>query len=289
MQAILNIDDLPDGVSKKEKVLLLGRSISRYLFRALLLIALLVTAWFLFSRMPVNYTDWLHTFRPAALNWQNPYHREAMVFNPPWIFPVLYPLAVLPHPAGASLLIIISVIAVAMYVGSLKKTLIVAASAPMAAFFALGQLDALLLFGLMLPRGLGLPILLAKPQGVFLAILPRLNRWSILVTLLIFVVSVFIWGQWWWNIIAYQPNKQANMSLFPYTIVLGIPLTYLGLKRKSDALLCAASLCFAPYFMAQSMLPMVAAIVRETEDWRWWGGIVLGSWVYEAAMKGFLW
>jgi hypothetical protein len=210
-----------------------------------------------------------------------------MVFNPPWIFPLLYPIALLPYRAGAGLLVIISVIAVAMYTRSIKKTLIVAASAPMAAFIALGQLDALLLFGLMIPYGMGIPILLAKPQAVFLTVLPRLNRWSMLLTLAVFVLSVFIWGDWWTNIIGNRPNAKANMSLFPYTIVLGIPLAYLGLKRKSDALLCLGSLCFAPYFMTHSILPAVAAIVRETDDWRWWTAVVLGSWIYLAVMKGF--
>lgn len=280
---------LPEGMSKKEKLLVIGRFVGSHLFKAVILCGLLLIAWGLFIQLPVTYVDWHHNFRPAALNWQNPYFREARIFNPPWIFPVLYPLAVLPHPAGVSLLIVISVIAITKYTGSIKKTLLVAVSAPMAALLVLGQLDALLLFGLMIPYGLGLPILIAKPQGVFLTILPRLNRWSILIMLLVLVTSVFIWGEWWWNIIGQRPNPKGNMSLFPYSIVLGIPLAFLGLKRKSDALLCVGSLCFAPYFMTHSLLPAVAAIIRETNNWRWWVAIVLGSWIYEAAMKGFLW
>jgi hypothetical protein len=282
-------DNLPEVSLKRENILVVCKFAGGYIVKGLILSILLLVAWFLFTHLPLNYRDWIHTFRPAALHWQDPYFKEAMVFNPPWIFPLLYPLAVLPHPAGVSLMIIISVIAVAMYTGSIKKTLIVAASAPMAAFFALGQLDALLLFGLMIPYGLGIPLLLAKPQGVFLAMLPRLNRWSILLMLLVFGVSVLVWGAWWLNIMGHRPNLKANMSLFPYTVVLGIPLAFLGLKRKSDALLCVGSLCFAPYFMAQSMLPAVAALVRETDDWRWWSAVVVGSWIYEAAMKGFLW
>ncbi|MFC1976487.1 hypothetical protein ACFLXQ_08810, partial [Chloroflexota bacterium] len=231
--------------SKKLDMLTIGKFIGQ----ALVLGMLVIIAWILFARLPVTYQDWSHTFRPAALHWQDPYYRESRVFNPPWIFPVLYPLALLPNRVGAGLLIIVSVIAVTMYTGSIKKTLIVAASAPMAVLIALGQLDALLLFGLVIPYGLGIPILVAKPQAVFLTILPRLNRWSILFTLLVFALSIFIWGDWWTNIIGHQLNVRANMSLFPYTIILGIPLAFWGLRRKSDALLCLGSLCFAPYFM----------------------------------------
>lgn len=257
--------------------------------KILLFIAAICLVWMVFTRLPVSAVDWIHSFRPAALQWQNPYFREGSIFNPPWLFPLLYPLAVLPGSASVGMLIMISVLAIGLYVKSPIKMLFIMASVSMASVIALGQLDALLLYGLMIPYGLGIPLLLVKPQGVFLAIVPRLNRWSILFILLVFVVSVVVWGDWWANIFAHRPNPKGNISLFPYTIPLGILLAYFGFKRKSDALLCSASLCFAPYFMAQSMLPAIAAAIRETDNWRWWTVIVVGTWLYMAAMKGFLW
>ncbi len=159
-------------------------------FTAVVGTTLLLITWFLFANLPVTYNDWLDFFRPAALHWRNPY--SGFIFNPPWIFPLLYPLALLPYRAGAGLLMIISVVAVAMYVGSPKKTLVVALSVPMVVLITLGQLDALLLFGLMIPKGLGLPILVLKPQGVFLTMFRRLNRWSISVMLLILLLSFLV-------------------------------------------------------------------------------------------------
>jgi predicted neutral ceramidase superfamily lipid hydrolase len=183
---------------------------------------------------------------------------------------------------------LLSIIVVSIYVGSPKKLLVVALSAPMATLFALGQLDGVLLLGLMLPAEWGLPLLVAKPQGVFLAIFRRINRRSLIAIVLIIALSILIWGLWWQNIIGYQPNQEPNISLFPYSILAGIFLLYFGIKRDSDALLCFASLCFMPYFMITSALPAIAALTRETEDWRLWAAVVVGSWIYLAAMRGFL-
>ncbi len=266
-----------------------GKLFGLLVAKALFVFTAVFVAWFVFTHLPVPSMDWVNHFRPAALQWQAPYFRPGTIFNPPWLFPLLYPLAVLPHRVGIGALTMLSILAVGLYTKSVIKLLFVMASVAMGAVIVQGQLDALLLYGLMIPYGLGIPLLLTKPQGVFLAILPRLNRWSILFTVLIFGVSILIWGNWWVEILAHRPNPKANLSLFPYSIPLGIFLAYLGLRRKSDALLCTASLCFVPYFMAQSMLPAIAAAVRETDDWRWWSLIVVGSWVYVAAMKGFLW
>lgn len=264
------------------------RFTARYLGQGILVGVLVLIAWGIFIYLPVTYEDWHNIFKPAALHLDNPYHKAGVIFNPPWLFPFLYPVARLPYPAGVALLMVISVFAVALYVGSPKKTLVVAFSAPMAALISLGQLDALLLFGLLLPGGLGLPILLLKPQAVFLTILPRLNRRSLAVLSLFLIVSVLIWGFWWLEIIGHTPTQTFNVSLFPYSVIGGIPLAFWGFKRKSDALLCLASLCLAPYFMIHSLLPAVAALVRETEQWWGWAAIVLGSWLYLLAMKGLL-
>jgi len=264
-----------------------GKALSLYLGKAVLAGGLFLIAWVLFTYLPVTYQDWTVAFRPAALRWDNPYYEGWRIFNPPWLFPILYPIALLPPAAGGGLLILISIIVVAVYVGSPSKMFFVICSASMVGLITLGQLDALLLLGLMMPKGLGIPVLMLKPQGVFLAILPRLNRWSILVTVLILGISVLIWGFWWENILANQPNAGVNISLFPYTVLPGLILAFYGLKRKSDAFLCVASLCLAPYFMIHSMIPAVVAIIKETDNWRWWTATVLGTWLYFLMMKGF--
>ncbi len=246
---------------------------------------LLLGVLVLFAFLPVTYKDWLTVFRPAALRWLAPYSPPGLVFNPPWLFPFLHPLAILPPRWGAGLLMLLSVVVVSLYVRSPLKLLVVVLAAPMSTLFALGQLDGLLLVGLMLPIEWGIPFLLLKPQGVFLLILRRLNRRAVVVAALALLASVAGWGFWWQNILGFQPNQTVNLSLFPYSLLIGLPLLYFGWKRNSDALLCLASLCFVPYFMITSALPAVAALVKETDDRRVWGAVIVVSWVYLVTMR----
>lgn len=260
-----------------------SKHITQHIFRVVTVCVSVLIVLFLFTFLPVTYKDWIHTLRPAALNWRSPY--QSGIFNPPWLFLILHPLTLLPPRVGAGLLMFLSMVVVAAYVGSPKKTLVVALSAPMVVLFTLGQVDALVLLGLMIPNGLGLPFLLMKPQGVFLATARRINGRSLIFTLVIILASVMVWGFWWQDIRGTPINAPYNVSFFPYSVVVGFILLYVGLKRNSDALLCLASLCFSPYFMITSMLPAVAAVILETDDKRWWTIAVLGSWLYLMVMK----
>lgn len=264
------------------------RSTLSKIMRLILALLLGIVAWILFAHIPVTYNDWMTYFKPASLNWLSPYDIRG-VYNPPWTFLILYPFAALSAPWGAAGLILISVIGIALYTRSPWKTMAVTTSAPFLLLLVVGQLDGLILYGLMAPYGLGLPIILIKPQGVFMTILRRINRWSLLVITLTVVISVLIWGFWWQNnLLTGIPDRPHNVSLFPYTIIPGVVVAYLGLKRDSDAFLCLASLCFSPFFQTHSILPTVAAIIRETDDWRYWGAVVVGSWVYYLLEFGFL-
>lgn len=233
----------------------------------------------LFLLLPTNYADWVNHLRPAALaGWQNV--DTIYVYNPPWTLLPLYPLALLPPRLGASLLGALTLAGLAVYLRSPRKLLAVAASAPLVLTIAQGNIDILPVLGLLVPDGRGLPLLLIKPQGVLLAALPRLNRRSLLLTGLVISLSLVIWGPAWLTPDLPSTWGPVNLSLFPCSIPLALPLVYLGLKRKSDSLLCLASLCIAPYWMIMSGLPAVAACVKESDDWRAWLAVVTGAWAY---------
>ncbi len=238
----------------------------------------------LFWLLPIPYVDWRATFRPAILNFGDPYFRAGRVFNPPWLLAILYPLAILPPRLGAAILMTISMLGIVFYVKGPLKIAAVALSAPVMALFLYGQLDGLLLWALMLPAWAGLPFLLAKPQGVLLTTLRRLNLKSAGVTAGVFALSIVIWGFWWQQIIGYQPDQTVNLSLFPYSVPFGIAFLYFGWKRDSDTLLMLGSLCFSPYFMITSTLPAVAGIIRDSDN-RWvWATVVAFSWMYMLGM-----
>ncbi len=249
---------------------------------------LMLALWGLFAFLPVTYKDWVDAFRPAALHWQNPYFSPGLIFNPPWLFPFLHPIALLPARFGAGLLMFLSLLVVALYVRSPKKLLVVVIAAPMSTLFTLGQLDALLLVGLMLPGWASVPFLLAKPQGVFLTLLNRTrrNRQTAIAIVAVLLLSMFVWGFWWQNIIGFAPNQTVNLSLFPYSLIVTLPLLYLGWKNESDGFLALASLSVMPYFMITSALPAIAALVKETDNWRWWVLIVVASWIHLLTMRG---
>jgi hypothetical protein len=139
----------------------------------------------------------------------------------------------------------------------------------------------------MIPAGMGLPFLLIKPQGLFLTVLRHFSLRALLLTGLVFLVSVALWGFWWQQTTTAQYFLTAshNVSFFPYGVLPGLFFLYLGWKKKSDAWLCVASLCLSPYFMTTSLLPAVAAGLRETEKKRYWLLIIAGSWIFFFAAR----
>ena len=242
---------------------------------------LVLAAWFILSLWPHDPIDWTGSFLPAARAFYGPYTTDATqeVCNPPWLYPVLWPIAVWPTALSIGMLYLVSLIAIAVYVKTPGRIVAVIAAAPLWGVLWYGQIDALLLLALVAPAAIGLPFILVKPQGIFLTVLNgRLTYKSLLVTLLVLTASFLIWGGW--PAMLQRPAEGLNASLFPYSIPFGVVFLALGLRYKSDALLCLASLCISPYVQYHSMLPAVAAGIRETKGWKYWLPIIIASWAY---------
>jgi hypothetical protein len=252
----------------------------------ILLIACLVVALYYF---PVTYGDWWAYFRPAALSLANPYQVRG-VLNPPWTFVLLHPLAVLPGRWGGVGIAFLSIVAVALLLRSPAKLVAVSASAPFIFVMVLGQLDALVLYGLMLPSSLGPLLILAKPQGAVLTVLTRINRRSLLVLGVVLVISMLVWGFWPAQMLrsGLVPDELRNASFFPFSLPLVPVLLYFGIKRRSDAFLCWATLCASPFFQMHSVLPAIACTIRETNDWRIWALLPILSWLVYAWHVGWV-
>lgn len=235
--------------------------------------------WAVLLVLPVTYADWFNYFGPAARRWFDPYSIHG-VLNPPWTFLLLAPLGQLPGSAGPAALQLIIIGAIMLYVRSPLKLLAVVSSVPFVFDLVVGQLDGLAIVGLLIPSGLGLPLLLIKPQAAALTALTRLNKWSLLSLGLVGAASILIWGFWWWQIDphGYNPDPSRNLSLFPYPLPLAAALAWWGVKRKSDALLCAATLCLSPFFQIHSMLPLAAATARDLPA-RWVWLLPVMSWL----------
>jgi hypothetical protein len=250
-----------------------------------LLASLVAVLW----HLPVTYGDWWGFFRPAALSLGHPY-QVSRVFNPPWAFVLLYPLAVLPGRWGGVAIALLSIVAIALYLRSPVRVLAASASAPFIFVIVLAQLDALALYGLMLPASLGPLLILIKPQGSLLAVLKRINRHSLLILACVLLTSFLVWGFWPTEMLraGLVPDELRNATFLPYSLPLTPVLLFYGLRKRSDALLCWATLCISPYFQTHSLLPAVAATIRETKDWRIWAAVTVLSWLVYAAHVGWV-
>lgn len=234
----------------------------------------------IFSYLPVTYYDWSGSFFEAASNLKSPYGSNT--FNPPWLYVLIHPLTWFGERIGVSLLIIATFVILAYYLKDPKKMLAIGFSAPLVALVTLGQIDGLVLIGFLVPSDYAPLFFLMKPQGIFLATLRRISWKSIAIVAIALILSFVIWGNWLMEGLDYLglTNGDQNISLFPFTIPVGLCFLYTGLKRRSDACLCLASLCFSPYFMITSLLPFTAAAIKESENKHDWVAVVLATWIY---------
>lgn len=112
---------------------------------------------------------------------------------------------------------------------------------------------------------------LVKPQiGIVVAVLALLELWKgrrykTIAALMVFEVAIFAvslsMGMQWGFMIA----RSGNWSLFPWSLLLGLPLAWYALRRRDRfAGLAAAPLC-SPYVGPQSWIAVLPAAAR-----RWW-------------------
>lgn len=212
---------------------------------------------------------------------------------PPWVAVGLAPLSWLPMRWGWAVLVVIS-LALALAVarrwcaGYIKPVLFLI-SPPMLYVLLHGQMDALVLAGCLLPREWWVLVALTKPQitgGLALGVLRARWRQMLLVTALGLLIS-FIWfGDWplqlWRQPAAFiQAPHNVMGGVWPLAIPVGVFLLVMGLRRKEDRLLLAASPFFAPYVATSSLLGLWLAVLTFLTDveaglvWlSWWGVIV---------------
>lgn len=232
-------------------------------FSVLWLVSSLVPPYFSW----VEGSDWKLFFRPAGQNLQSPYSIEG-IYNPPWLIAAIAPLTWLPTKIGAAILAAFTLTILIGYVKDWPKIAALLLSAPVLATICNGQVDIIPLLGLIGPTWCSLALLTAKPQGVFLAALTRLDRKAIGVMAVILAGSFLVWGLWPLNISI--PQTSHSRSLFPWTLpgTLGI-LAWLRANPKTryaDALLCVASLAAFPYWGVHSILPATTLFIKNTQS-----------------------
>ena len=218
-------------------------------------------------------TDW-DVFRSAVLalfSGQNPYsvgQGEMRFFNPPWILLPIAPLAALPPLTGLLLNALVSLFVLLFVSRRLKMTkweFFLLAICPMHLQSMLyGNVEWLPLMGLLFPAPIAMLFFSTKPQAtlgfILLALLRqwKASRWrglalTLAPTFAVALLSVVLWGM----PPVPGPNNPGQRSLFPFSLLLGIPALILALRKDDDRTAGFVGPFVSPYVTFHGYLPAV--------------------------------
>lgn len=236
--------------------------------------------------------DWIQSFLlaiPIFLNGGNPYS-VTHFWNPVW---ALFPLIPFEFaPLGRCLLFIVSVVAymlIAKKLGARPVTMFAFLVSPLV-FDALlwGNIEWLTLLGLAMSPLSGMWLLVLKPQmtiapiAFILLFALRDRGWlasAKLITLPVvaLVASFAVYGFWIVKLINYSSVTGQSLSFFPWSLVPGVVLFVLSLRRRDIRYSLAASPMFFPSISPQVWLVVPLAFVSST---RWSIVFLVASWVF---------
>jgi len=245
--------------------------------------------------------DW-ETFHGAAwriLESETPLYGEpvthAYYFNPPWLAVALIPLALLPFRLGwAALAAATMAMAVVLLRRwergtSLVKPILVLLSPPMLYTIMHGQIDVLIIGGVLLPVQWWALIALTKPQVTLglLAGIPRRQRSRASLLAGLVIAASLIWFGNWPRALLDQPTPFVEAGhnlwrgLWPFQIPAGVLLIAVGMQRHDERLLIAGTPFLSPYAALSSFAGPWIASVTWLNDWQaaavfasWWGAVV---------------
>jgi len=220
-------------------------------------------------------TDW-DIFRlacQALINGSNPYlvgTGEMRFYNPPWILIPLLPLAQLPPIPGLLANALVSTVSLVVITRSLKmgiwETFLVLISPMHLQSLVYGNPEWIPLLGVLMPPPLALVLYMTKPQATFgLVLLLLVNEWkrgrwralgvTVAPTLILALVSVMLWGL----PPVPGPNNPGLRSIFPYSLIVGLPALALALRSSDRRLASFVGPFVSPYVTFHGYLPALFA------------------------------
>lgn len=220
--------------------------------------------------------DWSNSFVPAVTLWLNgldPY--TAVFFNAPWLLPLVAPFVIL-GDLGRILFLLCAVASFGFTAYRLGAKPIALAAFLLCPFvfnsLAWGNVEWLAILGLAIPGPVGLLLLAIKPQMSVCVILFWIietwykDRWSGLIKLLAFpaivgILSLVLFGPWFVKMFSYQATLE--LSLFPWSIPIGVYLFIASLRYHSIYYAIAASPMFFPSVTPQVWLVAFLALASD--------------------------
>ena len=212
------------------------------------------------NNMPALGLDWRVAFRPALLQFPDVYSL-GKVYNPPWAFLPLLPVALLSPGLGTTFLFMLNLfcwifVAHRFELSPLYFVVFL--------FFSnvfvncwVGNIEGLVALGLILPPPIGILFLLAKPQfggAVVLFWLVESYRTGglqaatrlALPAVVVILVSFVLFGFWPSHVLS-LPGREWNVSVFPWGVPFGAALLMLAFHRRDIRFAMMASPFFSPY------------------------------------------
>jgi hypothetical protein len=241
----------------------------------------LILALLILTGLPLLYysisigQDWVEFFRPATLamiHGQNPYDIRDFN-NAPWTLIPFIPFAVMPYQIGRVGFFLLSFgcfLFVAYKLGAKPVSMILfLTSYPVISCLNGGGIDWLPMLSFVTPAPVSLIFAVMKPQiGIGIGLYWLFESWRIggvrtviknfLPVTIMLCVSFALYGFWFLTFVGKSQNA-VNVSLFPYSVPLGLYMLWTAIAQRRARLAMAASPFVAPYHTLFSLAaPLVA-------------------------------
>ncbi len=221
--------------------------------------------------------DWESAFRPASLalmRLESPY-KDAGFYNPPWALFFLVPFAASVEVGRAAILVLsVSIYAyVGVRMGASPLTLaVLLLSPPILHTLLHGNLEWLVLLGILVPPRWGLFLVTIKPQvGSMVALFWTVEAWReggwrhvvrlLWPVSLAYVLSIILFGPWPLRAFT-QTSLWWNASLVPYSIPVGIIAIIWAIWKRDIRGALIASPCLSPYVLLHAWSGVLFALAR---------------------------
>lgn len=267
----------------------IGKNLPDHYSAILLIIIIAALVFAAYSFLPVKENanppqtygwgvDWKSFLRDNSLKvikGENPYSNSLSLL-PPWVYLLLFPIAVLPVYLGTAVMFTATYVVYAVVLYKLKVKPLSCGIFLLNAFVFSnaknGNVDFLAVLGLILPPQIGLFFVLIKPQiGIGIAIYWLIEAWRkgkikevvrvFAPVTIAYLLSFAVYGFWPFNFQAMLTNE-FNRNLWPLGIPIFLFLLYKAVKERNSVYAMGASPFASPYVnltsYAAALLPFTS-------------------------------
>ncbi len=210
--------------------------------------------------------DWIHYYKPG-------------ISYPIWT-PWMNPIIKLISPLGFGFVFALTVLGISIRAFQYKRSaipiLLALCSFPTLWVFFMGNVDGLILFGMLLMPP-AVPLVLMKPQISAFSLLAK-RKW-LYAGIIWIIISLIVWGFWPERLLlvttsSWKTEWVQDISLFPWGMLIGLPLLYFS--RGDQDLLMAAGSLMTPHLFPYHFIILMPSLARM--KWYWMLITYIASW-----------